>query len=320
MPVQYIAGTYTIPKKYDRVELRHIRYFLAIADEGNVTRAAARLGIQQPPLSRQMQALEAELETELFYREPRGITLTEAGRAFADDARLVLALVERMTATVRRTARGERGTLAIGFTSSAPFHPFVPRLIRAFRDEAPAVAVTLEESGTSELVTALREERLDVAFVRSPVAGDDIVVEEILNEPMIVALPSGHPLAKRARGAEGALAVRDLANEPFILYRRPTGPGLHDAIIAACRRAGFSPNVVQDAPLIVSTLNLVAAGLGVSIVPESLRRQRLEGVVYRRIKDRPPPAAPLNAAYRRAHTSPALRRFIALVHSRESLR
>ena len=241
--------------------------------------------------------------------------LTDAGRTLADDARAVLALVERMTETVRRSARGERGTLAIGFTSSAPFHPFVPRLIRAFRDEAPAVAVTLQESGTSELVTALREERLDVAFVRSPVAGDDVVVDEILTEAMIVALPSGHPLGKRKRGGEAALGVRELANEPFILYRRPSGPGLHDAIIAACRRAGFSPDVVQEAPLIVFDAQSRRRRAGRLDLPDSLRRQRMEGVVYRRIKDRPPPTAPLNAAYRRVRTSPALRRFIALMRA-----
>jgi DNA-binding transcriptional LysR family regulator len=298
------------------VELRHLRYFIAVAEEGHITRAAARLGIQQPPLSQQIRALEQELDVRLFTRKPRGVEMTDAGRALFADARTILTLVDRAVTAVRQTAQGRRGRIAVGFTSSAPFHPYVPRIIRAFREACPAVSLTLEENGTADLVQGLLSERIDAAFIRSPITdAPELIVRPLLDEEMIVALPVRHRLAARgaARG-EAALELRALAAETFILYRRPSGPGLYDAIISACRRAGFSPNIGQEAPLIVSTLNLVAAGLGVSIVPASLRRQHMDGVVYRRIKGHPQPRAPLNLAYRREGNSSALQQFIELVH------
>src|SRR5579872_336237 len=152
------------------MELRHLRYFVAVAEEGHVTRAAERLGMQQPPLSQQIQALERELAVQLFRRKPRGVELTDAGHALLDDARAILAHLDHAFATTRRTARGEEGRIAIGFTSSAPFHAFVPRVIRAFREAFPLVSLTLEESGTTELIQDLREDRLDAAFIRTPVA------------------------------------------------------------------------------------------------------------------------------------------------------
>ena len=291
------------------MELRHLRYFVAVAEEGHITRAAERLGMQQPPLSQQMQALERELDVRLLRRRPRGVELTDAGRAFLADARGILAQVEHAFATTRRTARGEQGRIAVGFTSSAPFHPFVPRVIRAFRDAAPLVSLTLEESGTTELIDALRAERVDAAFIRTPLADPSgIAVDVLLEEPMLVALPRGHRLT---RG--GVLQLAALAGETFVVYRRPSGPGLFDAIIAACHAAGFSPAMVQEAPRIVATLNLVAAGLGVSLVPASLQRMRMDGVVYRRLTGAAQPRAPLHLATRRGDASAAVQRFQALV-------
>jgi len=303
------------------MELRHLRYFIAVAEESHITRAAERLGIQQPPLSQQIRALERELGVALFHRRPRGVELTDAGRALFADARTILTLVDRAVATVRQTAQGKRGRIAVGFTSSAPFHPFVPRVIRAFREACPAVSLTLEENGTADLVHALRTERIDAAFIRSPIAdAPDLIVRPLLAEEMVVAFPVRHRLAARRGGRAGtALPLRALAAETFILYRRPSGPGLYDAIISACRRAGFSPNIGQEAPLIVSTLNLVAAGLGVSIVPASLRRQRMDGVVYRRINGHPQLRAPLNLAYRREGNSSAVRQFVDLVQRIQKL-
>ena len=296
------------------MELRHLRYFIAVAEERHVTRAAARLGIQQPPLSQQIRALEQELGAQLFHRQPRGVDLTDAGHALLADARTILALVDRAATTVRQTAQGVRGRVAVGFTSSAPFNPFVPRVIRAFREACPDVSLTLEENGTADLVQGLRSGRVDAAFIRSPIAdAPDLVVRGLLDEEMVVALPTAHRLAPAAGRDGAALPLRALAAETFILYRRPSGPGLHDAVISACRRAGFSPNIGQEAPLIVSTLNLVAAGLGVSIVPASLRRQHMDGVAYRRITARARPRAPINLAHRRDENSPAARRFIELV-------
>jgi DNA-binding transcriptional LysR family regulator len=304
------------------MELRHLRYFIAVAEEKHITRAAERLGIQQPPLSMQIRALEQELDVQLFRRQPRGVELTDAGVAFLDQARVILDQVDRALATTRRTARGEQGRVVVGFTSSAPFHPFVPRVIRAFREMSPLVSLVLEESGSSELVQGLHNEEIDTAFIRSPVA--DVVgltVRPLLQEKMVVALPKGHPLASAGRKKKASqsrtapLPLGDLATETFILYKRPGGPGLYDTIITACRGAGFSPRVGQEAPRIISTLNLVAAGLGVSLVPESLRRLQMDGVVYRRLADNAQLAAPLILACRRGENAASVQRFIDLVQS-----
>ena len=292
------------------MELRHLRYFVAVAEEGHVTRAAERLGMQQPPLSQQIQALERELAVQLFRRKPRGVELTDAGRALLDDARAILAHVDHAFATTRRTARGEQGRIAIGFTSSAPFHPFVPRVIRAFREAYPLVALTLDEGGTTELIEDLRSERVDAAFIRTPVADPmGIAVNPLLEEAMLVARPATHALAADAT----ELPLAALAAETFIVYRRPSGPGLYDAIFGACHAAGFSPIVGQEAPRIVSTLNLVAAGLGIAIVPASLARMQMDGVIYRPLRSSGQPRAPLLLATRRGDTGAVVRRFLDVV-------
>lgn len=293
------------------MDLRHLRYFVAVAEEGHVTRAAERLGIQQPPLSQQIKALETELEVQLFRRKPRGVELTEAGESLLSDARRILGEVEGALAKAQRTARGEQGRIAVGFTASAPFHPFVTRVIRDFRAAHPLVSLTLEESGTAELVESLRSERLDVAFVRSAVSGaEGIAFYNLFDEPMFAALPASHPLAARRRRP---LALADLAGEAFVLYRRASGPGLHDAIVGACQAAGFTPRTEQEAPRITATLNLVAAGLGVTLVPQSLAGLQPEAIVYRPLTGRPRLVAPLRLACRAVDHAAAARRFVALV-------
>lgn len=287
-----------------------MRYFVAVAEHGHITRAAESLGIQQPPLSQQIKALETELGVQLLRRRPRGVELTDAGAAFLERAKAILGEVDRAFASTRRTARGEEGRVVVGFTSSAPFHPFVPRVIRMFREASPHVSLVLEEGGSSGLVQGLHNEVIDAAFIRSPVA--DVVgllVQPLLEERMLVALPTGHAFAH----GSGPLRLTELANETFILYKRPGAPGLYDSIITACRGAGFSPRVGQEAPRIVSTLNLVAAGLGVSIVPESLRRLQMDEVVYRELADDPRLVAPLILASRRGENSAAVQRFIDVV-------
>lgn len=293
------------------MDLRHLRYFVAVAEEGHVTRAAERLGMQQPPLSQQIKALEAELEVQLFRRKPRGVELTEAGESLLADARRILGEVEAALAKAKRTARGEQGRVAVGFTASAPFHPFVTRVIRDFRAGHPLVAMTLEESGTAELVAALRAERLDVAFVRSTAPeSEGITFYDLLEEPMVAALPARHRLAAPARQT---LRLADLAEEPFVLYRRAAGPGLYDAIVGACRAAGFSPRVEQEAPRVAATLNLVAAGLGVTLVPRSLAGLQAEAIAYRPLTGRPRLVAPLRLACRATDHAAAARRFVELV-------
>src|SRR5689334_12028845 len=291
------------------MELRHLRYFVAVAHEGHVTRAAEKLRMQQPPLSQQIRALEREVDAQLFHRHPRGVALTDAGRSFLSDAEAILAEVEHAKIRARRTARGETGRIAIGFTTSAPFHPLVARAIREFRSRRPDVSFVLEESGSVELMNALREERLDIAFIRAGLVDPQgIDMHALLHEDTAVAFPARHPLARRSH-----LGLKDLADETFILYRRPDGRGLYDVIIAACSAAGFSPHVGQEAPRIVSTLNLVAAGLGITIVPASLSRLPLEGVTYKALTGRPGIKVPLNLACRADERSAATLAFIDLV-------
>lgn len=287
------------------IELRRLRYLVTVADEGHMTRAAERLGIQQPPLTRQIRQLEADLGVTLFERLPRGMQVTEAGRAVVEEARDVLARAERIRETAQRAARGEQGRLAVGYTSSAAFHPFVTQQIRAFRAARPGVVLALAEDGTPELVNGLKEERLDAAFLRSTstdVSG--LSVQPLLEERMVVAAPAGHRLARA-----GKVTLADLAEETFVFYRRPTGPGLYDAIMAACLAAGFSPTVGQEAPRMASTLSLVASGLGVAITPASMQRMNVEGVEFVRLKGAKGLVAPLLLATRKRDRGLLVERF-----------
>ena len=297
------------------MELRHLRYFLAVAEHGHITRAAEALGIQQPPLSLQIQALERELDVQLFRRKPRGVELTEAGKALYEDARAILGQVDRALARVKRTARGEQGRVVVGFNSSAPMVPFVPRVIRSFQESFPLVSLSFVETGTGELVDGLRSETVDAAFIRSPVADRlGLAVFPLLVEDMVIAVPAGHALTQgQLVGADEGVPLAALAGETFVLYRLAGGPGLYDAILAACHKAGFSPRVGQEAPRVLSTLNLVAAGLGITLVPASLRRLHIDGVAFRRLADRSRLKAPLNLAYRRGEASAAVRSFVNLV-------
>ncbi|RQO36011.1 LysR family transcriptional regulator [Herminiimonas sp. KBW02] len=289
------------------IDLRLLRYFVAVAEEGHLTKAAQRIGIQQPPLSQQIRALEKELGVTLFRRMPRGMELTESGQALLTDARLILEQINTTIEGVRRISLGESGRLAVGFTESAALHPFIPAVIRAFRQKSPGVIMAVEESNTNDLVEDLRHNRLDVAFIRSPIgSAAGLKMETMLVEEMIVALPVTHKLAQRRK----SLPLTALAEDDFILNRRPSGPGLYDSVIAACRAAGFSPRVVQEAKKNLSTLSLVAAGLGVSIVPASMRHVQLKEVVYLKLEQAPDLRAPLHLAYRDEPQSGAAERMI----------
>jgi len=296
------------------MELRHLRYFQAVAEEGHVTRAAERLGIQQPPLSQQIRALETELNLQLFKRLPRGMELTEAGRSFLADTEVILAQVSKARARAQRTARGEQGVVSIGFTSSALFHPMIPNTIRVFRERYPLINLVLEELGTVELIDGLRNERIDVAFIRSPAPDPHgLNIHPLLEEPMLVALPDNHPYAVPPSDKnDGGLTIDELAKEPLISYRSRAGAGFYDAIFSAYHKAGFVPQVVQEAPRILSTLNLVAAGLGYTIVPESLCQVQIEGVAYRSFEKETELIAPINLATRTVPHA-AVRHFTDLV-------
>lgn len=289
------------------MELRHLRYFVAAAEELHFRRAAERLGIAQPALSQQIQQLEQEIEALLFHRLTRGVELADAGKAFLDDARAILEHVEQAKAKAQRVARGDQGMIQIGFTGSASFNPIVPGVIQDYRARYPGIAVSLVESGTSQLVDSLRAGRVDAAFIRSPSPEvDGLLVVSIIEEEMLIALPSRHDLA-----ASASLPLEALSREPFILFPRANSPELYDNIILACRRAGFSPKIVQQAPEVASTLNLIAAGEGVSIVPASMQHMQPRGVAYRAILG-DAPRAPLSLAHRSNEPSATVRNLAAL--------
>ena len=289
------------------MELRHLRYFVAAAEELHFRRAAERLGIAQPALSQQIQQLEQEIEALLFHRLTRGVELTDAGRAFVEDARIILDHVEQAKAKAQRVARGDQGMIRIGFTGSASFNPLVPGVIQDYRARFPGIAVSLIESGSSQLVDSLRAGRVDAAFIRSPSREvDGLFVVSIIEEEMLIALPSRHDLA-----ASASLSLEALSGEPFILFPRANSPEVFDNIVLACRRAGFSPKIIQQAPEVASALNLIAAGEGVSIVPASMQHMQPHGVAYRAILG-DAPRAPLSLAHRSNEPSAAVRNLAAL--------
>ncbi|MFM0416677.1 LysR family transcriptional regulator [Paraburkholderia aromaticivorans] len=297
------------------MELRHLRYFLAVAEEGQFTRAAERLAMQQPPLSQQIRTLEEEIGFELFVRMPRGVTLTPAGQAFAEDAQRLLQNLQQSVDKASRIARGELGTMSIGLTSSAAFHPFTTEAIRAFRKLCPEVAVELAELNAAEIIERLAAGQIQAAFLRKPVeAREGVAFELLLDEPMVVVLPVGHPLLKGKKRPR--VSLKALAHEDFILVRRPGAPGMYADILAACRQAGFVPRIAREVPRMLSGINLVAAGLGVTLVPASMQRYDQVGTVYCTLANPSKLSAPLHLAYPAVLHNSAATRFIQLVMAR----
>lgn len=291
------------------MELRHLRYFIAVAEELHFGRAAEQLGISQPPLSQQIQAMEEELGVRLFERTNRRVALSEVGRLFLPEARQVLAQLEQAVAVARRAQRGELGELKVGFTSSAPFTSTIPRAIRAFRQACPEVHLDLRELSSRGVAEAVHEGRLQVGVLR-PLAPlpEELVALELFAEPLVVVLPVGHPLAG---GADG-VRLAELGEEPFVFFPRSYGTGLYDQVIALTRQAGFSPRIAQEASEAMTIIGLVSAGLGVSILPASFRRTRVDGVVYRTLSD-PEATTAVWLVRRQNEGSPLALSFIDLV-------
>jgi DNA-binding transcriptional LysR family regulator len=261
------------------MELRHLRYFVALAEELHFTRAARRLGISQPPLSQQIGQFEAELGTLLFERAKRRIALTEAGRVLLAEARATLAQAARAETLVRRAGRGEIGELRVGLFASAPLLPVFRRAVLTFRQKLPDVHLTLEESPTLQQIEALRHRRLDAGFLRCPSAAElpgDIAALELFREEIVVVMRRDHPLARRR---PPVLKPEALAGERMIGFSRSVGTTLHTQLEALCRRAGFEPEITQEVRENSTLMGLVGAGLGIALVPASLARIRLDEVV-----------------------------------------
>jgi DNA-binding transcriptional LysR family regulator len=290
------------------VHLRRLRYFLAVAEELHFGRAAARLGICQPPLSQQIRRLEEELGATLLQRgRGRGrVQLTEAGAAVATEARRILEHVDQTVRLARRAGRGESGTLRVGFIGSASCN-VLPGVLRDFRERFPGVTLSLYEAPTDQQVRALRAGQIDLGFLRPPVPDDALQAILVFREPLVLALPETHALAARSRPR-----LRQFAGEPFVLLPRHLGPSLYDQIVTTCRRAGFSPRVGQEAVEMQTIVSLVAAGMGVALLPASFTNLRRQGVVY--VAPREPTAqVEMALAWRRDDRAPALERFVEVV-------
>jgi DNA-binding transcriptional LysR family regulator len=299
------------------MELRHLRYFVVLAEELHFSRAARRLGISQPPLSQQIRALELSLEAPLFERTNRRVELTAAGRALLVEARATLDQAERAATIVGRAQRGEIGELRIGFAPSAPLIAPFTATILAFRKAAPGVRLVLDEQVTTQQIDALLERRLHIGFIRSPSdpdLPDAIAAIELYREPLSVFMHADHPLAARDR-----VPLKALANEPFIFFPRSHGTSLHDQVLALCRKAGFSPRIDQEARGNATILGLVAVGLGVSILPASLRGIAVANVACRAIAPAGVPTS-MWLIHRRHDQSPASETFVALATANRQAR
>jgi DNA-binding transcriptional LysR family regulator len=267
------------------MDLRRIRYFIVLSEELHFGRAALRLNIAQPPLSQQIRVLEEELGARLFERSNRRVELTAAGKALVPEARALIAQAERAGTVAQRAQRGELGELRVGFTGSAAFSTVIPQLIFEYRRRLPGMNLRLEELTTQQQLTAMLERRLEVAFVRGAVKPDlppTLRATRLFEDALVAVLPAQHPLAVRSE----ALSVGALKDEAFVMYPRESGTGVYDQIVALCQRSGFAPRVAQEAREVPTIVALVAAGLGVALVPASLRSININGVAYRSLREK----------------------------------
>jgi DNA-binding transcriptional LysR family regulator len=287
------------------MELRHLHYFIAVAEELHFSRAAERLHISQPPLSQQIRDLEEELEVKLFERTKRQVHLTEAGNVFLERSYLVLAQLEQAIEATQRIGRGEVGRLAIGFVDSAMF-TVLPEILRSFREQFPAVELRLHELTTAQQIQALYDKQVDVGIVRSTISEPGLSVECLLHESLVVALPENHLFA-----AQTQLSLSALADESFILFPAKMGPVFYEQIIHCCQQAGFRPKVAQEAVQMQTIIGLVAAGLGIAIVPASLQSFHRSGVIYRPLREQISDTG-LYLTWRQHDTSPVISAFLSL--------
>jgi DNA-binding transcriptional LysR family regulator len=257
------------------IELRHLRYFLAVADTLHFTKAAERLAIAQPPLSQQIKRLEQLVGHRLFDRTTRGVKLTLAGQLLADRARSTMEKIQDDLEQVRRLGRGEEGTLTVGFSGSVMFTN-LPAAIESYCRRYPKVELRLRELSTQAQIPALLDGTLDIAFMRDGDPTEGIRMSTLVEERYVGVLPERHALARKR-----SLRLFDLRDQPFVLFSRRMGHLAFDRTIACCERAGFHPNVVQNAPQWPTLVRLVAAGLGVSLAPSCVANITIPGAVYR---------------------------------------
>jgi DNA-binding transcriptional LysR family regulator len=263
------------------VELRQLRYFVAIAEEGSFSRAAIRLHVSQPPLSTQIRSLEEELGAPLLARTNRGVSLTASGQVFYEEVRAILARIENARARALQADRGDVGMLSVGFVSIADYG-ILPPALKSFRSQFPLVEVQLHELTTDAQIRELRAARLDLGFGLAPVEEPDLEFTSILREALVLAAPSDHPAA-----TGDTIDLRSLAKDSFIVPPRDIAPGLYDLTISRCRSAGFAPRIVQNARQMQTVIGLVSCGMGLALVPSSVRNLKRTGVRYLQLRGRP---------------------------------
>lgn len=314
------------------MELRQLRSFVVVAEEMNVGRAAIRLHLTQPSLSRQIAALEHDLGVELFARVRRRFVMTAAGETFLAEAKDLLRRADEAVRAAQRTQRGELGTLRFRFVQSATFE-VLPRILGAFRAAYPEVVLDLESMTTLRQTEALRDGQIDVGLLRpntpaagagtshgssdkrdTPAGGTAVVQlapglssRVVSSDPLVAVLPARHRLAKRKR-----LRLEELAEESFVFYSRASGPAVHDTIVSFCRAAGFTPRVEQEAADVQTIVSLVAAGLGVSLLISPTPPSNPDAVVYRELSDDLPPWQ-LSVVWSPDNRSPVLARFLEVL-------
>jgi DNA-binding transcriptional LysR family regulator len=291
------------------METRQLKYFLAVAEELNLGRAAQRLHISQPPLTRQIQQLEEQLGAQLFLRTPKGMELTEAGRLFREDAANILALMQRATERSHLAESGHLGRIDIGIFGSALFN-VIPRLLLMFRSRYPKVEISLHNLNKNEQIEALRDKRLTLGFNRLIPEHGDLQVEQVRVEPVLIAVNQGHALA-----AKEELSLADIAGEPLIVYPNHSRPNFADEVISLYYSESLQPNVAQEVEDVVTAIALVSGGFGLALVPASAANLQLPHVVYRALRKTPCPTVDLSCVYRKDDASPLLRAFLEIIRS-----
>jgi len=290
------------------MELRHLRYFVAVGEEQHYGRAAARLRVAQPALSRQIQDLESEIGFQLFDRLPRGVRLSAAGKTFLEEARLILQHVNEATIHAGRVARGLAGTLRVGFTESASWHGVVPASFLQFRQGQPDAELELSPLSSLDQVQAVRSGRLDAGYVfNMPKADPELDQVQVASQRLVLAAPKGNLLTKLK-----SLRLRDLTDADFVWFPRRQSPAYYDRLMQACSRGGLkAPRIVQEAVDQATLLSLVACRLGVAFVSDATRWRCPKDVALRPVVDIHLPIS-ISLIWRKDNASPLLARFVAL--------
>jgi DNA-binding transcriptional LysR family regulator len=289
------------------LDLKTLNCFVTVAEELHFRRAAASLNMTQPSLTARIQALEWEIDTKLFDRDRRGVQLTPSGRAFLEHARAAVLSGKEGVKSAQRAASGEIGHLRFGFTGLTSYAG-MPELIRRFKRACPDVAVELIHLGTADLEIALLKDEVDIALLHPPLTKSALALKELEPDPLVVALPNSHKLAKLA-----IVPLEKLAQEPFLICPRSSGPFLYDQIILACHRAGFSPTVVQEVTFMTTIIGLVAAGIGCGLVTRSLQVIRRPGVTFRPLAGKHKLQIATALAWRDGGISPVAGRMLQVV-------